>query len=417
MDGDEHIAMVGVARHLASKIAQGTKVENGEALRLTLQYLCDAYSIDLDGASSEVAHVHSFPKVYMAGLQSLKTPVTAAPAVVLEGVNSGVSGAAFQKFLARLKTTTKFFDGVSEGTPEYEERIQRAYVKFEARLAEKREHLRPQSDNEHRESHAGINASSVDKHNADADAQQPEREEQAEKLKEEGNALLKSQDYTGALRLYSEAIALNGKRAPYYTNRAAALIHLGRYSEAISDCERAISIDTKFLRARERLASAYRKLCMFDLEHETLLAAGRLHPNESRLKAEIAASAERKRLGRDDASNSHEHSTNRSMSNTSAAAMRGLDGSANLGGGATPTGFPGMPDLSALLGGNGGDMSAMMSIVNDLAAHPSVSRMMQDSDGAGRNPQAMFQSMVQNPELLQAMTQAFGRMAQPGNGQ
>ena len=62
----------------------------------------------------------------------------------------------------------------------------------------------------------------------------------AERLKEEGNALLASHRYGLAAEKYSAAIALNAENAIYYSNRAQALIKLESYGMAIEDANDAI---------------------------------------------------------------------------------------------------------------------------------------------------------------------------------
>jgi small glutamine-rich tetratricopeptide repeat-containing protein alpha len=413
MADEERVAIRDVASHLLLKSEQTVNVGNSESLRLALQHLCDAYSIDRGEIASRTQAGRSFPGIYHAGLRSLEAASTGGDYSSRQTPDHSISGAAFQKFLARLKASTKFFEGAPEGTVEYDERVRRAHSKFKARLAERREHTRPDTGNGRMEEHAPDDERKQEARHSEGDVG-ADNEERAEIIKEEGNVMLKANNYEGALRKYSEAITLNGKKAAYYSNRAAALIHLGRLSEAVSDCERALAIDSSFLRARERLALAYRKLGMFDLEHEALVTAGQLHPNEPRLEREIAGAAERNRLGRDDALDLHVRGSGATPSVPGTRAGPGGTG-AGPGNGDLPPGFPGMPDLSALMGANGGDMSGLMSMANALAANPAVANMMQESASSGGNPQDMFARMVQNPELMQTMMQSFGSVFAAGN--
>ena len=59
--------------------------------------------------------------------------------------------------------------------------------------------------------------------------------EEAEAKKAEGNTLLGVKDYEGAVRCYTEAIALDGSNHVYYSNRSGA--HLGNkaLAEAVKD--------------------------------------------------------------------------------------------------------------------------------------------------------------------------------------
>lgn len=61
----------------------------------------------------------------------------------------------------------------------------------------------------------------------------------ANRLKDEGNALLGDGKYAKAAEKYSEAIALH-PTAIFYSNRAQALIKLESYGSAIQDANEAL---------------------------------------------------------------------------------------------------------------------------------------------------------------------------------
>ncbi|CAN8000469.1 unnamed protein product [Ixodes pacificus] len=65
----------------------------------------------------------------------------------------------------------------------------------------------------------------------------------AEAKKEEGNELYKQKKYEDAIKLYTEAIELDGSNVAYYTNRAACLMMLGQYQTALEDCRQASRLD------------------------------------------------------------------------------------------------------------------------------------------------------------------------------
>ncbi|MEE6458401.1 hypothetical protein FKM82_000280 [Ascaphus truei] len=84
----------------------------------------------------------------------------------------------------------------------------------------------------------------------------PEETEKAEELKDEGNNFMKEQSYEAAVDRYSQAVELDPNNAVYYCNRAAAHSQLGNHSDAITDCEKAISIDAKYSKAYGRMGRA-----------------------------------------------------------------------------------------------------------------------------------------------------------------
>ncbi|KAG7282348.1 hypothetical protein CRUP_002736 [Coryphaenoides rupestris] len=60
-------------------------------------------------------------------------------------------------------------------------------------------------------------------------------EREAEVFKEEGNAFYIKKDYSQAFSCYSKAIDAAPKNASYYGNRAATLMMLCRFREALED--------------------------------------------------------------------------------------------------------------------------------------------------------------------------------------
>jgi len=75
--------------------------------------------------------------------------------------------------------------------------------------------------------------------------------------KDEGNKYYSNEDYTTAVKLYSEAIFLDPKCPAYYGNRAAAYMMKKDYTKALEDARTANSLDTKFLKGYIRAAKCY----------------------------------------------------------------------------------------------------------------------------------------------------------------
>lgn len=68
-----------------------------------------------------------------------------------------------------------------------------------------------------------------------------------------GNDRLANKKFQEAIASYSQAIALHGTNAIYYSNRAAAYSHIGQHHKAIEDCKQAIAIDPHYVKAYSRL--------------------------------------------------------------------------------------------------------------------------------------------------------------------
>ncbi|XP_038682418.1 outer envelope protein 64, mitochondrial isoform X2 [Tripterygium wilfordii] len=98
----------------------------------------------------------------------------------------------------------------------------------------------------------------------------------SELLKEKGNAAFKGKQWNKAVNYYSEAIKLNEINATYYGNRAAAYLELACFREAEEDCNRAISLDKKYVKAYLRRGTARESLLHYkeaieDFKHALVL--------------------------------------------------------------------------------------------------------------------------------------------------
>ncbi|KAJ6301603.1 hypothetical protein OIU77_015833 [Salix suchowensis] len=76
-----------------------------------------------------------------------------------------------------------------------------------------------------------------------------------EELKKAGNEMYKKGCFGEALGLYDKAIASAPGNAAYRSNRAAALMGLGRVVEAVKECEEAVRLDPNYWRAHQRLGA------------------------------------------------------------------------------------------------------------------------------------------------------------------
>ena len=83
--------------------------------------------------------------------------------------------------------------------------------------------------------------------------------EEAQKLKTEGNAFFRDQNYQKALECYSKAIKLDPKGV-YYSNRSVAHIKLNDFQEALKDAHMSIEIDPDFNRGYEKAGDYHIRL-------------------------------------------------------------------------------------------------------------------------------------------------------------
>ena len=85
----------------------------------------------------------------------------------------------------------------------------------------------------------------------------------AEKLKILGNSLCSQRKFSEAIAAYDSALALDPSNVPVRSNKAAALLELGRVDEAIEVCKEALKIDAQSTAQRakvhQRMATAFLK--------------------------------------------------------------------------------------------------------------------------------------------------------------
>ncbi|KAF7239173.1 hypothetical protein EYD10_14163 [Varanus komodoensis] len=75
---------------------------------------------------------------------------------------------------------------------------------------------------------------------------------EAESFKEQGNAFYAKKDYNEAYNYYTKAIDTCPSNASYYGNRAATLMMLGKFREALGDAQQSVRMDDSFVRGHLR---------------------------------------------------------------------------------------------------------------------------------------------------------------------
>ncbi|XP_012277686.1 small glutamine-rich tetratricopeptide repeat-containing protein alpha isoform X2 [Orussus abietinus] len=121
----------------------------------------------------------------------------------------------------------------------------------------------------------------------------PEAHAEAERLKNEGNALMKAERYLEALANYTKAIELDGRNAVYYCNRAAVQHKLGKYDDAIKDSRTALAIDPSYSKAYGRLGIAYASLERYREAKECYQKALEMEPDNEGYKNNIQLAEEK----------------------------------------------------------------------------------------------------------------------------
>ncbi|XP_065433953.1 dnaJ homolog subfamily C member 7 isoform X2 [Chrysemys picta bellii] len=90
---------------------------------------------------------------------------------------------------------------------------------------------------------------------------------EAETFKEQGNAYYAKKDYNEAYNYYTKAIDACPNNASYYGNRAATLMMLGKFREALGDAQQSVRLDDTFVRLKNASAVLeYERIAETDFE-------------------------------------------------------------------------------------------------------------------------------------------------------
>lgn len=111
--------------------------------------------------------------------------------------------------------------------------------------------------------------------------------EKAERLKSEGNEMLKQDKYQSAIDCYTEAIAIDGKNAVYFCNRAAAYGKMGDHHKCLADCHKALELDPNYSKAYGRKGLAHTALEQHKEAQECFQKALELDPVNSGYKENL----------------------------------------------------------------------------------------------------------------------------------
>lgn len=216
----------------------------------------------------------------------------------------------------------------------------------------------------------------------------PEAKAAAEKLKNDGNNLMKLEQFSEALVCYSKAIEMDGRNAVYYCNRAAAHSKMNQHQAAVDDCKKAIAIDGTYSKAYGRMGLAYASLNQHSEAVTCYQRAVQLEPDNESYQSNLQIAEDK-------------------MKSTSAAsAMSGMPGLGGL-------------DVSAMLNNPG-----LMNMAQQMLSNPSMQQLMNQMMGAsqgssGGGPggldallqvgqQLAQQMQASNPELVEQLRRQMG---------
>lgn len=220
----------------------------------------------------------------------------------------------------------------------------------------------------------------------------PERKQEAENLKNEGNRLMKEEKYQEALNTYSKAISLDATNPVFYCNRAAAYSRLGDYQCASDDCRMSLRYDPNYSKAYGRLGLAYSKMNKHQQALDAYQNALRIEPDNQDYKNNMSVTQQRLD----------------ELRSAPASGAAGAGGLPNLGAG----GLGGIDFAAAL------NNPALVNMATRMMSDPSIQNMLGQLSGMNNvdalmetGRQLAMQMSTQNPDLF---TSALRQMEQSG---
>eukprot|EP00095_Tigriopus_kingsejongensis_P002211 maker-scaffold351_size199180-snap-gene-0.27 protein:Tk02211 transcript:maker-scaffold351_size199180-snap-gene-0.27-mRNA-1 annotation:"small glutamine-rich tetratricopeptide repeat-containing protein a" len=125
------------------------------------------------------------------------------------------------------------------------------------------------------------------------DSPPPEDKAKAERIKLEGNELMKKEDFEKAIELYTQAIELDPNNQVLYCNRAAAHSKMNNHYAAVEDCKRAIDMDPTYGKAYGRMGLAYSSVEKHKEAVECFTQAVNLEPDNESYKSNLQLATEK----------------------------------------------------------------------------------------------------------------------------
>ncbi|XP_034087550.1 mitochondrial import receptor subunit TOM34 [Gymnodraco acuticeps] len=101
----------------------------------------------------------------------------------------------------------------------------------------------------------------------------------AQLLKEEGNSLVKKGEHKKAIEKYSQSLKLNPTEPTTFTNRALCYVSVKQYRDAIRDCDEALMMDSRNIKALYRKSQAYLGLKDIRACEDSINVLLRVEPN------------------------------------------------------------------------------------------------------------------------------------------
>merc|ERR1711865_1232408 len=239
----EELLRVAVCEYIKQVAETCDDEDRSESLEVAAQCLPEGFGVDTDAE-------HKLPRSL---LEIFEIGLRACQQQSISHQERLKNDAKYAKFITTL-TGAGFFNGVVEGSAEYEARLGKAHETYVAKYGN-----RTASKTAAPEA-AVDSAPASDPEAAAASQPTAEQEAQAEEIKAQGNKALSAKNFDQAVDFYTQALELRPGHHIYLCNRAAALSYLDRHAEALADAQTAIEREPSYVKAYSRLGFAHFQL-------------------------------------------------------------------------------------------------------------------------------------------------------------
>ncbi|KAJ2558500.1 Small glutamine-rich tetratricopeptide repeat-containing protein 2 [Coemansia sp. RSA 1933] len=224
------------------------------------------------------------------------------------------------------------------------------------------------------------------------DSESEDDKERADAFKAEGNRLIMSKDFAGAIGAYSKAIELVRNNAVYFGNRSAAYSQNGDHEKAVADAKQALEIDASYSKGYSRLGHAYFGMGDFAAAADAYEKGLALDPENTVMKASLETT--KAKLGSDGSS---VESGSAARSSSTGAGGGGFDMSSLMNN-------PALMSMAQSMMASGG--------LDQLMSNPAISRLAENYRSTGQMPN--MSDMMNNPELMNMARNFSGAASSSG---
>jgi len=364
---------------------------NDTTIQSGVEHLSRAFNLWFTDENDKQYLVHDFHNLLehaVGGGSTSQKPTTST--TTSSGSGSSEIDKKFEDY-KKILISKDYFFGITEGTPEYNERLQKAKDKFYEKFKSDTTHTTSTTNTPTTHTHT-THTHTTHTHtttNVSNTNESPEdKKKGSEELKILGNEKFRSKDFQGAIQCYTDAIHLY-PNSIYYHNRGLAHTKLNSHTEAINDYKKCIELDPKYIKAYNHLGQAYLQLNQVSDAIDTFNKGLEVDPTNQELQTHLLEASQK---AEDD--------------------MGGVGGDGGQNQGNVGGGPGGLPNMGNLNFGNVQDMMQNPNFLENLGPllqNPAVMNMtMQLMNDP--NFQNMMGNMINNPNLAN-LFQGMG----PGN--